>query len=365
MLAIIGVLFFHSAMPFTTDDWWHLKNKETSNLMLEFNFWLSRFRMPLLFFVSGAVTSFILKRKTAGQFVGMRFKRLFIPLLFGMLVVVPPQIYLERKTQGFTGSFFEFFPSIFSGEPYPAGNTSWHHLWFIAYLFVYNLISAPLLAFLVRRGPTGMARAMTQLAKGRWIYLLIIPSVILFTWLVPLFDQTNDLIHDWAFHPYWFLFFFTGFLCIRYPELSESLEINRRLSAFIGIATFIAINYFRWNNLEPWDNGGWKHTLDNYLLLSLRPVSAWFWVLALIGYGKKYLNRPHRSLQYINEIIYPFYILHQTIIVIIAYYVLQTTDTILLKYLFIVLSTFAVSMFLIHFVIRPVKFLRFVFGMKG
>src|SRR5688572_3536090 len=86
--AIIGVLFFHSAMPFAAESDWHIKNNETSSLFLEFNFFLSRFRMPLLFFISGAVAHFILKRKTGGEFIWLRFKRLMIPVIVGIIFIV-------------------------------------------------------------------------------------------------------------------------------------------------------------------------------------------------------------------------------------------------------------------------------------
>src|SRR4028118_2380249 len=102
MLAIIGVLFFHSAQPFASENNWHIMNNKTSDLFTEFTFFLSRFRMPLLFFISGAVSYFILTRKTALEFIRMRFHRLIIPLLFGMLMIVPPQIYMERLTQGYS-----------------------------------------------------------------------------------------------------------------------------------------------------------------------------------------------------------------------------------------------------------------------
>src|SRR4028118_1681221 len=121
MLAIIGVLFFHSAQPFASENNWHIMNNKTSDLFTEFTFWLSRFRMPLLFFISGAVTYFILNKKTVTQFVGLRFQRLIVPLIFGMLVIVPPQVYLERLNQGFKGNFFDFYPTIFKGEAYLNG----------------------------------------------------------------------------------------------------------------------------------------------------------------------------------------------------------------------------------------------------
>lgn len=364
MFAIIGVLLFHSAMPFAAEEGWHIKNNETSHLFSEFNFWLSRFRMPLLFFISGAVTYFILQKKNSTRFIAMRFHRLMIPLLFGMLVIVPPQIYMERLTQGFTGTYFDFYPRIFDGNPYPQGNTSWHHLWFILYLFIYNLLATPLFSWIVRGSGRTFFTRFRFIAHGKWIYLLMLPGVMILTSLTVKFPQTNDLIHDWAQFPYWFSFVLIGFACIAFQSLAESLERNRRLSLLFAFITLVAINYFRWNDLEPWNHvSNWETDWKTYAYLALSPLTAWLWVFAAIGYGRKYLNRKHRFLGYVNEAVYPFYILHQTIIVILTYYVVQVSDSILSKYLFIVLVTFALSMLIYHLIIRENNALRYVFGM--
>lgn len=364
MLAIIGVLFFHSGMPYVAEEGWHIKNKETSNILLEFNYWMSRFRMPLLFFVSGAITYFILKRKTGWQFVGIRFKRLIIPLIFGMLIIVPPQIYMERITQGFRGSYLDFYPSIFEGKPYPSGNTSWHHLWFILYLFIYNLIAAPLFVWLLSERGKKWSEKIHWLGKGKWIYLIMLPGVIWFTAFVLRYNQTNDLMHDYTFFPYWFFFLLAGFICITNQPLIESLRQNRRISLLMATLTFVAINYFRWNQLDPWDTiSNYENDWRTYAVLALRASTAWFWVFALIGYGKEYLNKKHRILNYINEAVYPFYILHQTIIVILAFYFVQTTDTISTKYTATIFTTFFLSMLIYHLFIRPYNITRFLFGM--
>jgi surface polysaccharide O-acyltransferase-like enzyme len=364
MIAIIGVLLFHSAMPFAAEEGWHIKNKENSSLFTEFNFFLSRFRMPLLFFISGAISYFILLKKNAFEFIRMRFHRLIIPLLFGMLVIVPPQIYMERLTQGFSGNYFDFYPRIFDWEPYPKGNTSWHHLWFILYLFIYNLIAAPFFVWMLSdKGKLWMNR-FQWLANGKWIYILILPGTIVYTSLSVQFPQTNDLIHDWASLPYWFLFLLVGFICIAHQPFIESLERNRRFSLLFAFITIICVNYFRWNDKEPWDTlSNWESDPRTYFFLALYPLTAWLWVLALIGYGKKYINRTHRILNYVNEAVYPFYILHQTIIVILAYYVVEVSDSILSKYLFIVVLTFSLSMLIYHLIIRQNNILRYLFGM--
>ena len=294
----------------------------------------------------------------------MRFHRLIIPLVFGMLIIVPPQIYMERLTQGFQGNYFNFYPSIFEGEPYPKGNTSWHHLWFILYLFIYNVIAAPFFVWmLTQRGKRAMQR-LGWLTKGKGVYLLALPAVIVYTSLSIQFPQTNDLIHDWSRLPYWFLFFLAGFVCISYQPFVDSLERNRRFSLFVAFITIITLNYFRWNDKEPWDTiQHWENNWKTYAFLALYPITAWFWVLAIIGYGKKYINKSHKALTYINEAVYPFYILHQTIIVILAYYVVEVSDSILSKYFFIVIVTFALSMMIYHLIIRPNNILRYFFGM--
>jgi len=365
ILAIIAVLFFHSAMPFVSDWGWHIKNKETSHVLLEFNFWLHRFRMPLLFFISGTVSYFMLQKRSSGGFIGLRFRRLFIPLLFGMLVIVPPQVYMERLTQGFQGNFLNFYPSVFNGVAYPKGNTSWHHLWFIMYLFLYDIACAPLFVWIISGKGKNFLQRLDWFAKGRRIYIFLVPSMVIFCALSLKFPETNDLIHDWAYLPYWLLFLLVGFICIAQRSLMDAMENNRRTSLSLAFLSLLAINYIRWNDLEPWKViSDWESDWRTYLNLALLTICAWSWVLTAVGYGKKYLNRRHRVLDYINQAVYPFYILHQTIIVIIAYYVVKAPDGVALKYIFTVLTSFALTVGIYHLFVRPFEITRLLFGMK-
>ncbi|THU32481.1 acyltransferase [Niastella caeni] len=365
ILSILAVFFLHSSMAFVAEWEWHLKNKETSNLLMEFNFWLGRFRMPLLFFISGTVTYFMLKSRTTGNFIGLRFRRLFIPLLFGILVIVPPQVYMERLAQGFKGNFADFYPSVFTSGVYPAGNFSWHHLWFIVYLFLYDILLAP--AFKWSMSERGKQRLsfFNKLASRKWIYLLIVPSVIAYTAMNLYFPETHDLIHDWGRHVYWIFFLITGFTCINFPALMDSLERNRRISLLLAFLSIILIYYLRWNHMEPYQvianvRSDWR----TYAYIALYPLTAWSWIFTAIGYGKRYLNKKHRIQNYINKTVYPFYILHQTIIVVVVFYVMRTSDTVLSKFVFTFIISFALIMCIYHLFIRPYSVMRFLFGMK-
>ena len=351
--SIMGVLFFHSAMAY--NEWgWHLKDSSRSDLLTVFTLTLHTFRMPLLFFISGTVSFFMVKRRTTGSFISLRLRRLFVPLLFGMLVIVPPQIYAERLTQGFHGSYWDFYPSVFKFIPYPAGSFSWHHLWFIFYLFVYDLVLAPFFTWSTSEKGRGFVRALGWFARGQRVFLLAIPSVVCFCALILRFpEETNDFAHDWCYVVYWMFFVLIGFIAMLQPALLDSLERNRRYSMTAAFLLMIFLIYVAFS----------QHTFG-YLTLPLRPVVAWAWVFAALGYGKKYLNRKSPALGYINQAVYPFYILHQTVIVILVYFIIQTNDGTAMKYFFTVAGTFAITMGIYHLIIRRIPVLRFLFGMK-
>ena len=125
---------------------WHIKNDQQYGGMLRsIMIFLHNWRMPLLFLLSGAGTYFALGKRTPGQYLSERFKRLFIPLVAGIFILVPVQVYIEKASV--YGSLLDFYPHMFEGI-YPEGNFSWHHLWFIAYLFVIALFISPFLGLL-------------------------------------------------------------------------------------------------------------------------------------------------------------------------------------------------------------------------
>ncbi|KEQ28404.1 acyltransferase [Pedobacter antarcticus 4BY] len=366
ILSIAGVLFFHSAMPFVAEDGWHLKNAETSNLLMESNFFLHLFRMPLLFFISGTVSYYMMQKRSAVTFIGLRFRRLFIPLLAGMFIIVPPQIYMERLASGYQGNFWSWYPDVFNFILYPKGSFSWHHLWFIAYLFIYDIMLAPLFSWMSAGKSETFKNLLESLTRGKRVYLLIIPGVIWYALFSRKYPETNDLINDGGYFIYWIFFLLAGFICVVQPKLMDSLERNRRFALTTGFLAIMFLNYLRWNKIEP-GNQDWPFTSHLYVYLfdAIKPIVAWGWVLALVGYGKYYLNRKASALNYMNQAAYPFYILHQTVIVILVYYLIPLQhESILSKYIYTLGFTFFITLLTYHLLIRPFALTRLLFGMK-
>lgn len=358
IIAIILVLYFHTAMIFTAEWGWHIKNDELSYLWLEFNFWLSRFRMPLLFFISGYGTFLALRKRSPLRYLKERHNRLMIPLLFAMIVIVPPQVYFERIFNGATLSYAEFWPTIFELIPYPEGNLSWHHMWFVLYLFVYSALLLPVFLYLRKNN---VQRSINSLiAKHSWVtyLILIIPAVAVYTLFTVNTNRTNALIGDWGWMSYWATFFLAGYFAGIAPNMWSRIEKDTRTLVGLALLSTIVLNYFRWNRLE-------LEGLIEFVYLILLPTSGWLWLLAMLSLGKRYLNRNHPILAYANQAIYPFYILHQTIIIIIGYYIVTLVEEgILAKYLFVSTASFILSVAGYEFLIRPFRVMRFLFGVK-
>lgn len=363
LIAITILLFFHTGMLFNPWEW-HIKNPDTSESFRYWMIWLHEWRMPLLLFISGAGTYMALGKRTAGQYAGERFKRLFIPLAFGMFVIVPPQIYFEHIKE-FNG-YADFYKTVFNFVPYPEGSFSWHHLWFIAYLFVFSLIALPLLVYLRSDRSADFRNAAARILASPAGILLIPSCFILITQIIlrPYFpEETHGLLDDWGYFTFYFSFFLFGMLCYSNSRIWQSIGANRRYllvaATFILIPFYITYFHFREILTLPWDVDTVETMFDVIAIFV-----SWFTVITVIAYGQHYLNKPHPILKHVNEGLYPFYILHQTVIIAIGYYVCQLDWSIGAKFWTVSFLTLASCLAIYFVLIRPFNVTRILFGMK-
>ena len=362
-IAIIILLFFHTGMLFNS--WgWHIKNNETSESFQYWMTWLHFWRMPLLLFISGAGTYMALGKRSPGQFARERFTRLFIPLVFGMFVVVPPQIYFEHIKQ-YSG-YWDFYKTVFEFQPYPGGSFSYHHLWFILYLFFYSLMAIPFLIFL-RSTKSDHFKQKTFKVLSSPAGILFIPSILILATQIllrPYFpEETHAFINDWAYFTLYFSFFLFGMLCYSNRPLWELIGRNRTHLLISTIAMLIPFYIFYFHLKEliqlPWSFDTVEIAFDVTAIFV-----SWFTVITVIAYGQHYLNKPHRWLNKVNEGLYPFYILHQTVIIFLGYYICQLPWSIGAKFWSVSLLTLTSCIIFYLLIIRPFNVMRFLFGMK-
>ncbi|VXB58429.1 Glucan biosynthesis protein [Flavobacterium sp. 9AF] len=351
------LIFYHIGMFFVP--WgWHIKNNTIYEWLIYPMLFLNRWRMPLLFIISGMGAALSLQKRTGLQFSKERFIRLFIPLVFGILVIVPPQVYIERIAyNGFTGNYFDFWPSeSFIGE-YPTGNLSWHHLWFLPYIFTYSLILLPLFLYLKKKPNTRFINWLSKKVSSQYsIYLFILPLFLMESFLDPFFPITHSLFDDWFNFFYNLVLFLYGFIFITKQELFfKTVSTYYKTYFKIGIMAFSLFLY-----LISFQDGWQRHFLE----AAVNQINMWSWLLTFFGIAAIYLNKKSKIIAYCNTAVYPFYILHQTVIVVMAYYIKDAEWNLFTKFIFLVATTFLICFILYHFIIRKIRILQFVMGVK-
>lgn len=357
---VFGLLIFYHVGMFFVPWGWHIKNDiiypNARWPMLFVNQW----RLPILFVISGMGTFYALSRRTSGQFAKERFIRLFIPLVFGMFVIVPPQIYFERLDKGqINPGYFDFWPSqLFANGVYPEGNFSWHHLWFLPYLLLFSLVMLPLFLYLRSHPNSGILNRMRKWASQPFgLFWLVIPLYIWESLVEPFFESTHALIGDWFNLFNYGTLFCYGFLLISVKDVFwATVEKYRRKYLYIGLVFFSLLLGIR---LLFEDS-----TLVHFTEAIFKVVNLWAWILVLFGYAAAYLNRPSAQLSYANEAVYPFYILHQTITIAIGFYLMHLDWGFWPKFSIMVIGTFGLSWLIYEFLIRRWKWIRPLFGLK-
>jgi hypothetical protein len=346
---------YHIGMFFNTWDW-HVKNPtEYGGLLKNLMIFLSKWRMPLLFLISGAGTYYALGKRTSGKYLKERFKRLMIPFFAGIFFLVPVQVYLEKADQ--FSSLLSFYSHMFDGV-YPEGNFSWHHLWFILYLFVISLLISPFLKFFksnrYMRFSLRLERFVSKPLSLNIVVALLIATQLLLRPYLP--DNTHALVNDWAAMSFYIIFFLSGFMLLSSKNIVESIRKQKNLyllEALLATALmFSSPHLFAEESVAD-------------LVWGISSVFlAWSCGLAAIGYAKQYLNRDSLFRKVANEAIYPFYLLHQPIILILGFLLIKVEMPDLFRFVFLTISSFGITCALYWYLVRPFNVTRVIFGMK-
>jgi hypothetical protein len=319
------LIFYHVGMYYVTWDW-HVKSPYASHtvepLMLLTNPW----RLSLLFLVSGVATAYLLERRgKANQgFLGQRSIRLLIPLIFGMAVIVPPQSYLEVVEKvAYAGSYFDFLKLYYSAYhgfckgPDCLILPTWNHLWFVAYLWVYTVVLYAVIRLLPKA--TQWLRAAAENAFDG-VGVLIWPIAFMATaraMLITIYPPTDALVGDWYNHAIYGTTFLLGYALAgtHKPWIAlERLRWTALVLAILGWAFLVTFNFVYNSDSSP--------NPSELVMFSRRVVFGivqWAAIAAVLGFARRYLNHDNAARRYLTTAIFPVYILHQTIIVVVAH----------------------------------------------
>ncbi len=358
-LRVIGMLLifsFHNARFFNEEDW-HVKNTQLDFGMTVYVAVLAQFIMPLFFILSAIATYFALNRRSGKEFMRERVSRLLIPLVFGIFTHIPLQVYVERVTHGqFNGTFWEFIPRYFDGWYGFGGNFAWMglHLWYLLMLFLFSWLLLPVFQR-IRAAQEFTARLADFFSRSFMVYLFFIP-IMLVEFIVGLSPDTIGMRSFGGWSPFTYLvIFFLGYILATVERYRSAIERLRFFSLALSLL-LLAIGYF----LEMADI-----SIYSYYLAPFRGLNTWAWLLTFLGFASRHLNFSNGFLKYANQAVLPFYILHQTVIVVVGFFIRDWQLAVFPKYLLLAAVSFTIIMLTYEFVVRRVAFLRLLFGMKG
>jgi len=362
VFAFLLLILFHSALPFVNYNW-EVKNEQKSEILLSLVLWFHQWRLPLLFFISGVGIYFSLKTRNILKFTLERFRRLFIPLVFAMLFTIPIQVYVEYLQKGrVSGSYFKFYPSVWNFIPYPEGSLTWSHMWFIVYLLTFILLLIPFFSILKIKIIEKYKDIFSNILSSKYLlFLVFLIQYYNYYQFYIKYPEQGSLVEDWFVFNSSITYLILGYLLASSNQFWDNCERYRKISLSFAVATSIILffNYYLPNALPK------KEGVDTQLYFLLDALQIWSIIFTIIGFAKKYLNSSSNILQYLNQAVFPFFIIHQTIIVAIGYWIVQLKISILTKYLLLSICSSIIIYCLYEYVIRRTKLTRFLYGMKN
>jgi glucans biosynthesis protein C len=361
VLAVLLLVYFHAAAVFYRGELgeFYIQNEPPSPVLTALIFFVHQWHMPLFFLLSGSATWFSLQGRSPRQYLSDRFKRLFVPFVFGTLILVPPQVYYKLLShQQFQGSYLQFYPQFFNGIR-PDGNFEWAHLWFVIYLFVLSIVALPFFLFFKRKQPQ-FSNWISILEKPGAIFLPSIPLAMIEGTLRPHWLGFQNLYDDWANVLLYLTYLIYGFVLSSDDRLGKAIDRHQVLSVSLAIIGTLILFGLSVSNVLPERD----YSLSYVLYQMFRGVHSWCWVIALFALGQRYLCFSNRLLAYLNQASYPIFLLHQSVLVAVSFYVIQWNVGILAKFLIISTATIVMTIALYDLIIKRLNWVRVLFGLK-
>jgi len=329
--------------------------------------------MELFFVLSGVGSWYALRSRTAGAYLWGRVKRLLVPLYtVGLFLLLPPQFYFELLTnRGYQGTFWEAIALYLSSIELPRV-TQWPdtllpvpfsgHLWFLQYLFLISLVTLPLLLFLKSgRGKSWITRLAGWCDRPGGVFLFLIPLALALIGLRGLFQAQRS----WADFVWYTIYFVIGYVMAgderftgAFKRHTWSCLVLWLLAFFGGVVLLVLVAGY-----DPFPG---RETFSlNYALYQVAwTMASWSAVVFFLGVGARYLRFNHKALAYGNEAVLPFYLFHQTVILVVGFFVIRWNMGILPKLLVVIGISFLSILALYELLVRRWNGVRFLFGMR-
>jgi len=358
--SVLLLIPYHTAVIFDRGHVSYIKG-QPNTVMVALAHFLSQWHMPLFFLLSGTATWYSLDRRGGIGYIRERITRLVVPLLFGTFAIIPFMVYCQRLYyREFDASYIRFYPHFFDGI-YPSGNFSWGHLWFLAYLFVFSMTATPLFLYLKSDGGSRLISGLAAFCNRRGaIFLFALPLAAIETGLRAKWPGLQNLYDDWANVCLFVTMFTYGYLFCSDARFGSAIDRHWKASLMAGIPTMTVILALHVTGTHSYSHYGVRWIL--YMVLDA--FNRWFWIIAILGFGRRYLGFTNNLLAYMTEAALPIYILHHAVVVATGYHVVAWNMGVLEKFLCINVASLLMIVALYDLLVRRISLPRILFGMN-
>jgi len=337
-IAILLVVLYHVGGVYESSgiwsSFWIVDDPSTNDLVGVVNVILDMIVMPAMFLVSGYLTPRSLADKGAWQFVATRFKRLILPWLAAVLVLIPVYkvifLYSRGLPQEHWTSYFHFTNGIWG--------QAW--LWFLPVLFLFDVVY--LLLSKANLAPTRASLKLTLVAMVvvGFVMSLAMDVLSLEGWTKTLFiDFQNERLLIY------FMAFLFGSLCA-HKNVFASRPNDGKLYAAANVFAWIPIGAYVALLLIPIVRPGAivVSPLVHHVLLWFSFYLALVSLLyLLVSTFWRYFDRPGQVWSALNRNSYYVYIIHVIVLGAIAALLLDSDMPSLLKYGTVALTAYLLS----------------------
>lgn len=341
IISVLFLFFYHTAMVFNTFEGFyvHTPIEGFPNAFIMINWtWF----MPLMFAIAGISARLSFGKRDTAHFLKERVKRLLIPLISGILLVVPAQTFFAEKFHnGYTGGYFAqyalFFGKMDRGITGYNGGFTPAQLWFILYLLIISLIALPIIIWYEKRRKLDLTR--------------IKPPVMIALFLIPFAMQVLLDVGGKSMGEY-FSLYMLGYFVLSDDNVVEKLEKN----GFWLLAAAILLSVGNYVLYGIYD-------VNSIACDVIQSLASWLYILGFLGLGKRFLNKKTKFTAYFNPASFPIYIFHQSWLVAAAYYAVKIQIHPILQAIIIIISSFCLTI-ATYEITKRFKLTRFLFGIK-
>ena len=368
ILAFALLVPYHVGMYYVSWDW-HVKSPDLVPALEPFMILSAPWRLALLFLVSGVATAHLRAKQPAG-FLRQRSWRLLLPLLFGMYVVVPPQAYLElveKVPGGYHAGYLGFMADYLKGGDLYCmapgdcvDSPTWNHLWFVAYLWVYSAVLWATCRLLPPSWRAKGAAFVRRACSGHGILWWPMLALVAARGLVyPRAPSGHDLVDDAYNHLQYGLVFALGYLLASTDAAWEPLRRHRHRMLLLAAASYLSMLavWLQFDDADPIPTA-WMS-----LIWTCWGMMEWAAIAAILGYARNWNPQDSPLLRALTVAVFPFYILHQTVIVLLAHNLKPLHLPPVLEGPLLIVATFGLCL-LGYEGIRRITWLRPLFGLK-